>query len=268
MGNLVTFSVRHDLMHTIGSDRFQDLSDLMNEPDNQVKTYQAETCWEPGFTHISALTGVACSQYHHSEDHCDLLVSNQWLTLLPWGLKLVKHRQPSPYASAYPPELAQKALRSLVKEHPDRKLQPSTRPLQKNAVRSAFTVFGFKTDYCHDLEKKPDLMAHILQHCRTGQANKGINDRDFRIESLGTFNADTSVVVTMSRGAFSVIPVAYAPLEVSPEHQVAIINQQFQSGYRNRLMDRAKIRALSGGLGLDLVAKNVVQEQEAAWAPR
>jgi hypothetical protein len=268
MGNLVTFSVRHDLMHTISTDRFEDLSDLMNKPDNQVKTYQAEACWESGFTHVSALSGVACSQYHHSEEHCDLLVSNQWLTLLPWGLNLVKHRPSPSYASAYPPELALKALRSLVKDHPDQKLQPSAQALRKNAVRSAFTVFGFKTDYCHDLEKKPDLMAHILQHCRTGQDNKGINDRDFRIESLGTFNADTSVLVTMSRGSFSVIPVAYAPLEVSPEHQLAIVNQQLQSRHRDRILDRAKIRALSGGLGLDLVAKNVVQEQEAAWAPR
>jgi hypothetical protein len=270
MGNMVTFSIRHDLMHLIQTERFADISDLMNEADIKIKVPLPSKQWLDGFTLESALPGVISSQYHHSEDGCDLLVSNQWLTVLPWSFNLVGHRKDTPWEAVYPPELALKAARALVSNMGGVKLAASKQKPAGNLVRSAYTVFGFKTDYCHDLERNAELVAHILQHCRTGQPNKTLKPSNYQIESLGTYDADTSVVVHMSRGSFSVIPVRYAPLDITREQQQLLLDQKaHRNPTADKIMQRAKVAALCSGLGFDLLPKTKTLNQERpAWEPR
>jgi hypothetical protein len=198
------------------------------------------------------------------------MVSNQWLTVLPWGFNLFKQRQNNPWAAVYPPELALKATRSLVANIGDLTLKPAHHSLAHNTVRSAYSVFGYKTDYCNDLEHNPEMVAHILQHCRTGQFNRSINSRNFKIESLGTYDADTSLVVTMSQGSFSVIPIRYCPLEISQEDQRFVIDApgKRQTRVSDQIMHRAILQALAGGLCLDLLPKKTDPKEASSWEPK
>lgn len=267
MGNLVTFSVRHDLISEIRAEDFSEISDLMNDPDIKIKVHQPGGEWADEFVAKPRVPGLISSQYHHSEDHCDLLISNQWLTVLPWGLNLSKHRAHN-WAKFPPPDQVLVAARALLAESRTHVLKPDVRPPEPNPVRSAYTVFGFKTDYCNDLEKIPDLVAHLLHHCRTGEENRRINSRCYQIESLGTYDADTSVLVTMSRGSFAITPLRFAPLAISPEIQLAACSEGYQRSRRvNGAIDQSKMKSVAQGLGFDLQPSKVMHK-EAAWAPK
>jgi len=267
MGNMVTFSVLHDRLDDIFTEDFRDISSLMGESDYRFKTYGPDTRWVDGFCCESRLPGVASSYYHHADDSVDLLISNSLLCLLPYKIDTRAHRQKLPLAPSYPPAVVKDGVcdylgvsgRCLVKREHSPSLNPN---------RSRYTVFGYYTDHCNELDKNPKLVAEILRYCRTGDISVSVcPDRSATVRPIGTFDADVSCVVNMYRGMFSTTRLRHSDLYLNPETQLEVVeaNKIYNSKVRDRHVHKAIVDSLANSLGYDVADKAPKGAPEGPW---
>lgn len=267
MGNMVTFSVLHDCLDDIVTDDFRDITALMGESDYLFKTYAPDARWVDGFCSPSRLPGVVSSRYHHADDSVDLLISNSLLCLLPYKIDTRSHRQQLPLSPSYSPAVVKSGVRDylsvsrrgLVKHEQSPALNPN---------RSRYTVFGYYTDHCHELDKNPHLVAEILRYCRTGDISTSVcPDRSATVRPIGTFDADVSCVVNMYRGMFSTTRLRYSDLYLNPEAQLEVVeaNKTYNSKVRDRHVHKAIVDSLASSLGCVVADKAPKTDSEATW---
>lgn len=274
MGNMVAFSIRHDIADQLGRIEFDDVSYLHNYAE-VLKTTQPTDYWENGFYSTTENPGILSSYYHHADEGADLVFNNEWMLRLPYRLNLMrpimdelakrnsaKDSRDDPLDPKIIYKSLQQAIRQSHRKHPLHMRKIGKHVGHKNPCASSYSVFGYLTDCCTDLEKNKGLMPAILEILNTGRVDTRFFDKfsnGFRY--LGTFGPEVSCVVSMFRNAFFVMPVPYQPLQVSIESQREYL--QLREKRTHMLQDSAHDIA-----GMNLLANVFGYEVVNGPAPR
>lgn len=266
MGNMVVFSIRHDMADQLGRLEFDDVGYLHNFGD-VLKTTQPTDYWEDGFSSTTENPGILSSYYHHADDGADFVFNNEWLLRLPYRLNLMRpimgeldkrnkanERRDDPLDPKLIYKCLQQAMRQSHRKHPLHMRKNSQHRVHKNPCASSYSVFGYLTDCYTDLEKNKGLMPAILDILTTGRVYSRFFDRHTNgFHYLGTFGPEVSCVVSMFRNTFFALPVPYQPLQVSIESQNEYLQQRRTHMLHDSAHDIAGMNLLANVFGYEVV---------------
>jgi len=282
MGNMVAFSVNHDLVGGLGCLDFDTIGQLHNQTDNKIKVSAASDIWLPELCEVSDVPAILSSYYHHADGGADLLFTNQWMVKLPYRLDVpaamseeIKARrernedQDAPHDS----KTLIKALRHAVKrapiKHPIHLQRAPAASQPPNLCQSGYSVFGYLTDRYSEIEKDVRVIPEILDICLTGRVSSRLRDHWSNIRYFGSFPANVSCLVTMQRNSFSHFALPFRNLEISPEEQAAMVQDLASRRYNHadNALELAGMNAVAQCFGFE-VARGAAPARSAQWEPK
>lgn len=283
MGNMVAFSIRHDMVNSLDDLTFEKIGYLHHKLDNKPKASHVPEGSLPEFFEVSDLPGVISTHYHHADGGADLIFSNDWMMRLPFrfNLPVLISKELDARSKANADTMAplgnqillknlKSAVRTAPRKYPIQMQKTGSLQAQPNQCQSNYSVFGYLTDCFSDLERKKDLIPSILDICQTGRVNSRIFNRHSNdIRHLGTFGPETSCVVSMYHNAFFAMPIPFQALDIPVADQKSFL-EEYSSGrtvWADNVVDIAGLDLIAKAFGYR-IGKQFAPQKEAAWGPK